>query len=142
MTMFFAIISTILVSCRKGDDDPAISLRSRKGRITNEWKITKSEKNGEVQQSNGDTYIKFKKDGTGETTETDNNVTQITNFRWDLLKGNGKFKNKERLVIIGNTESSSVVYEILELRHNIMVLYYDTEFNSKKDEYKITVEPK
>jgi hypothetical protein len=43
----FAIILflgiTVFESCKKGENDPAISLKSRDGRITGEWKLTESQ---------------------------------------------------------------------------------------------------
>ncbi len=48
---------TILPSCKKGDDDPIVSLRTRKDRFTNTWTLVKYEKNGVTQDLNGATYI-------------------------------------------------------------------------------------
>jgi hypothetical protein len=44
-------------SCKKGDDDPVVSLKSRKDRFTNTWTLTKYEKNGTTQDLSGTTYI-------------------------------------------------------------------------------------
>ncbi|MEI7978592.1 MAG: hypothetical protein WCI53_07090 [Bacteroidota bacterium] len=52
-----ATITTILPSCQKGDDDPIISLKTRKDRFTNTWTLTKYEKNSVSQDLNGATYI-------------------------------------------------------------------------------------
>jgi hypothetical protein len=52
-----ATMATILPSCKKGDDDPVISLKTRKDRFTNTWTLTKYEKNGVSQDLNGTTYI-------------------------------------------------------------------------------------
>jgi hypothetical protein len=38
--LFFALISTIIESCKKGDGDPFLSLRSRKSRLTGDWKVS------------------------------------------------------------------------------------------------------
>ena len=50
-------IATVLPSCKKGDDDPIISLRTRKDRFTNTWTLVKYEKNGVSQDLSGATYI-------------------------------------------------------------------------------------
>ncbi len=55
--IFAATISTTLPSCQKGDDDPIISLKTRKDRFTNTWTLTKYEKNSVSQDLNGATYI-------------------------------------------------------------------------------------
>lgn len=48
---------TLLPSCKKGSDDPVISLRTRKDRFTNTWTLVKYEKNGINQDLNGTSYI-------------------------------------------------------------------------------------
>lgn len=58
--LFIALILTLTVSvlpsCKKGSDDPAISFKSRNSRITNTWNLTKYEKNSTTQDLNGTTY--------------------------------------------------------------------------------------
>lgn len=54
--MMLTLVSTFQ-SCKKGDDDPAISVYSRNNRITNTWTLTKYEKNGVMQDIQGTTYI-------------------------------------------------------------------------------------
>lgn len=60
-TLLAAVMLTgafITPSCtKKGDDDPVISLRTRKDRFTNTWTLTRYEKNGENQDLNNTTYI-------------------------------------------------------------------------------------
>ncbi|MGV3631196.1 MAG: hypothetical protein ACO1O6_08320 [Bacteroidota bacterium] len=59
---------TLLSSCKKGEDDPALSLRSRKARIAGEWKVTQMDYY-EMSQSNGTTETStMTYDGTTETT--------------------------------------------------------------------------
>ncbi len=54
------MISTIALgvfsSCKKGTDDPVVSLMTRKDRLTNTWTLTKYEKNSASQDLNGSTY--------------------------------------------------------------------------------------
>ncbi|MDP3929149.1 MAG: hypothetical protein Q8R57_09010 [Bacteroidota bacterium] len=47
----------VFQSCKKGEDDPAISIYSRKDRLTNTWTLNKYEKNGSVQDISGTTHI-------------------------------------------------------------------------------------
>ncbi len=51
------IVSTVLPACQKGDDDPIISVVSRKDRFTNTWTLKSFEKNGVTQDLSGTTYI-------------------------------------------------------------------------------------
>ncbi|PIP55156.1 MAG: hypothetical protein COX07_01410 [Bacteroidetes bacterium CG23_combo_of_CG06-09_8_20_14_all_32_9] len=39
LLLLLVIIIVIIPSCKKGDNDPFLSLRSRKARITGEWKL-------------------------------------------------------------------------------------------------------
>ncbi len=52
------ILGTMLfsTSCQKGSDDPVVSLKSRKDRVTNTWTLTKYEVNGAGQDISGTTY--------------------------------------------------------------------------------------
>jgi hypothetical protein len=52
-----AIVLTALPSCKKGSDDPLLSLVTRKARFTNTWTLIKYEKNGVGQNLSGSTYI-------------------------------------------------------------------------------------
>jgi len=57
VALLFAVVATTLMpSCQKGEDDPIISIVSRKDRFTNTWTLTKYEKNGVVQDLSGATY--------------------------------------------------------------------------------------
>lgn len=62
-------VSTCLTSCKKGTDDPVISLKTRNDRITNTWELLKYEKNGETQDLEGTTYTYVIRDN-GSVTRT------------------------------------------------------------------------
>lgn len=38
-TLLFGLVSLMLLNCKKGENDPSLSLVSRKSRISNEWNI-------------------------------------------------------------------------------------------------------
>ena len=65
-TLFILALAAVSVtSCKKGEDDPVISLRSREDRFVNEWTLNKLEKNGTAENIDGSTYIyESFKDGT------------------------------------------------------------------------------
>jgi hypothetical protein len=46
-----AIVSVTVQSCKKGEDDPAISLRSRDARLIGEWKLSKYESKTDVRDA-------------------------------------------------------------------------------------------
>jgi hypothetical protein len=121
------ISATLLFSCKKGENDPFLSLRSRKSRIVGEWKLQKgfeksafsyntsvqyNETSGSKTDENGTinfTYsmeYTFKKDGSytysyTETPTGDKTTTRKNEGRWTFLAKNnsGKFKNKERILL-------------------------------------------
>ena len=37
----FALLSVTILACKKGENDPFLSLSSRKARLAGEWKLTK-----------------------------------------------------------------------------------------------------
>jgi hypothetical protein len=70
ITILLLIIGALsFSSCKKGEDDPGVSFRSREQRFANTWTLTKFEKNGQRQDLNGATYI-YKTTKDGGVTET------------------------------------------------------------------------
>jgi len=56
-------------ACKKGTDDPIVSLKTRKDRFTNTWTLTKYEKNGTAQDISGTTYTYIARNN-GSLTQT------------------------------------------------------------------------
>lgn len=143
-TFFLLALSLFLIlpfqSCKKGEDDPFISFRSRKARVVGEWTVKEILDNGKPSPLDGEIKIEFKKDGTGKITNTENNITTSSSMRWDFLGGNGDFKKKERLFIYDEKSPDGEVYEIVELRNKKMVWRLVDESGSSKDEAIITLE--
>jgi hypothetical protein len=40
ITLFICVLPLVFSGCRKGDKDPLVTLRTRKARLTGEWKLT------------------------------------------------------------------------------------------------------
>jgi hypothetical protein len=105
-------IVTILPSCKKGDDDPIVSLRTRKDRFTNTWTLVKYEKNGVTQDLNGATYI-YNAFNAGKLTRTiEGNVfgfptRVVSDGTWSFLNDDEDVK-----IIINN---DTVIYNIQRL---------------------------
>lgn len=65
VALVIAATSISLSSCKKGSDDPVVSLKTRQDRFTNTWTLVKYEKNSVNQDLNGTTYTyTTKNDGT------------------------------------------------------------------------------
>jgi hypothetical protein len=112
-----AIALPAFQSCKKGENDPAISLKSRKARLVGEWKLTEGSRTSisgstsNVYTYNGSTCttsgsgtpfvymetIKVNKDGTFERTLISGSETTTDKGQWYFLDGNKdkKIKNKE-----------------------------------------------
>jgi hypothetical protein len=135
-----ALAAVVVVSgasftaCKKGENDPGLSLKSRKGRLTGEWKLTKGT---ETNTSGGSTSTKnfdgtsltqtagggsitgtfaytltIDKEGTYEykMSETIGGSTNIDTQkgRWSFLGKNkdGEIKNKEAIVLMETSYTS------------------------------------
>ncbi len=55
-SILFASLSIVISSCKKGEEDPFLSLRSRKARICGDWDVTSIERSTSYVDSNSPTY--------------------------------------------------------------------------------------
>lgn len=126
--LLVCITCTMFSSCKKGENDPAISFRSRKARIVGDWKLDKGTSNytsGSFKATttfNGNsgtevtnsitrnfTYIyelNFRKDGTfslhnSQTYEGDTPEIYKFEGQWSFVRKNkaGDLKNKESILL-------------------------------------------
>ncbi|MES2779244.1 MAG: hypothetical protein V4651_05030 [Bacteroidota bacterium] len=106
------IAITSFSSCKKGTDDPVISLKTRKDRITNTWYLVKYEKNGVNQDTSGSSYV-YSIASNGTLTRTVQGVIfgfptrTVTNGTWTFL-------NDDEDIQI-TIDSKAVVYGIQRL---------------------------
>ncbi len=125
-TIFISIIILSTTSCKKGENDPSFSLKTRKARVTAEWKLTSGQIlletiDGSEYSSSEITYdgstttygttstlyseiLKIERDGTftkiiteGETESS--KITTTTTGVWYFISGSKAqdYKNKERV---------------------------------------------
>jgi hypothetical protein len=73
LTLAAFLITGAVASCKKGEDDPFLSLRSRKARLAGEWTLTKME--GKETDSSGGISTVITKNFTGSALTT---VTAVT----------------------------------------------------------------
>lgn len=129
--MAFAAVAIIGItsvsSCKKGENDPFLSLRSRKARITGEWKLTKgtitqSQTSGGVTDSQVTTYtestsstggftstysetLTIEKDNTYEVVIVENGVSNTIRGNWYF---SGKVKDadlkKKEAIVFSETQ--------------------------------------
>lgn len=107
------LATTAITSCsKKGDDDPAVSLRTRKDRFTNTWELTKYEKNGVSQDLSGSTYT-YEVFNDGKLTQTIEG--SVFGFPTKSVKdGTWEFINDEEDVRI-TIDGDAVVYNVQRL---------------------------
>lgn len=126
-----AVIVPVLPSCKKGENDPFISFRSRKARVAGEWKVTSAK--GTEAFSGSDTYTwtfdgstqsvnsgdpayprtitwTFEKDGTYTHEDVSAGNPSTSEGTWDFLAGVGETKSKSRIGLkeLSSTNSSGV----------------------------------
>jgi len=109
------ITSMAFVSCKKGDDDPSLSLRSREARFVNQWTLVKYEKNGQRQDLNNATFIyDTYKEGTLKQTIEGSVFGFPTR---SILNGTWAFENNEEQVRI-SIDSNVTTFNIQRLANS------------------------
>jgi hypothetical protein len=103
--VFTSILSISVSSCKKGSDDPVISLISREDRLTNTWTLTRYEKNGTTQDMSGSTYIYTIKNNHTATRTIEGNIfgfptRTVTDGTWSF-----KNDNEDVVIILGSDTS-------------------------------------
>lgn len=77
LLLYVILINTVILSCKKGEDDPFLSFRSRKARLTGEWKLDY----GKEETTYNDTLQTVTLNGvTAGVVTTTTNGTLINNF--------------------------------------------------------------
>lgn len=104
-----------LSSCKKYDDGPAISLRSKKERISNDWRIDKAFDNGNDVTNSFDQYeVSFSKEGSANLTAHYSffgiDYDYTTSGTWDLENKN------EKIRVDYETDAADATYFILRLK--------------------------
>ena len=78
----------VIPSCKKGDNDPFISLRSRDARITGKWKVVKFE---EIDNNNGSIYTSILNGSILTETSNGSSSSYSYSFNWEIL-ADGTYK--------------------------------------------------
>lgn len=104
-----ACSSTILVSCKKYEEGPSISLRSKTARVSNQWKVQ---------------YAKDLQDGVETTADHAGDIWEFTK-NGDFLKngtkrGTWEFSDSKEQIVITNSLGEIDFYTILKLKENEM----------------------
>jgi hypothetical protein len=105
-----AIVAPTLESCKKGENDPAISLRSRKARVAGEWTVSKMES----KSINTSTSVETTTSPNGATTVNNNSFSYDVRVSFDgtNLKHVEKYSNTTNNVTTTNDTSYTGTGEI------------------------------
>lgn len=109
------VLLTSTVACKKYEDGPLLSLRSRAERVANTWKV-------ENYKVNGTDYTSLVANYT-ETYSKDGNYS----YSWGVLSGSGtwKFQNKDaEIKLTGTNNQDDHVLVILKLEEKSFWYYY------------------
>lgn len=106
-----AFSSTILFSCKKYEEGPSVSLRSKTARVSNQWKVD---------------YAKDLQDGTVTTADHAGDVWEFTKdgdfLKNGTLRGTWEFSDSKEEIIITGTFGDIDYYKIMKLKENEMWL--------------------
>ena len=113
-----SLIATMtFASCKKYDEGPIISLRSKKERVANTWQIEAAYNDGEEVTEEYEEYtVKFTKDGDAELAALyswgDFSFEYETNGTWSFMN------NAEELEVDYENDDADEVYQILKLEED------------------------
>ncbi len=159
--LLLGALSFLLVnnSCRKGEDDPAISLRTRKARLTGEWTMKSGSASityqnyNETAKFNGSGFeiystptggspviytgkyllsLNIKKDGTFTVHELNGIYTFDAGGTWLFNSKEGKEKKKEDVIFYINQVTSSSLAKHVFNRASANFTYKIKELRNKK----------
>lgn len=125
------LLSAVLftfASCSKYEEGPAISLKTKKNRITNEWQLDEYYENGELSKLDDDekSILDIQKDGKFEVRDDG----WVDSGEWDFTS------DKTKLILTYPDEAISL--EILKLKSNELWLRERWDENEYDDYHLIS----
>ncbi|WMJ71789.1 hypothetical protein RCC89_01185 [Cytophagaceae bacterium ABcell3] len=148
--ILFLVAIFSCTSCKKGEDDPLVSLRSRDARITGDWVLTGMESVDESESAGGSRRYISSFNGTmvTETSIVNGNsdiyhyplvmtlsISQDGKFTYKIVDDMGTEESQEYWSWTNNTRNKTGInlgafgtYNILELRNSRMVLTNESFF--------------
>ncbi len=126
----FLAVTLALGACKKYEEGPAVSLRTKKARVTGSWVVAKFIKNGEnipdlKTAGYVDFIMSFYRDKTGKFTYG----KFVDNFEWDFTD------KKNAIKIRAIRKKKWTEYTILKLQNNEMWLRFEKEGQTRELHY-------
>lgn len=155
------ILSLFLSGCKKGEDDPLISMRTRKARLSGEWKLEKADLtlgikddkgvyasyiytfdgssykvaqtgNGASFSGNASLAVSFGKKGEFTISQQKDKLNLSSTGTWDFQGGVGSNKSKETVIIhLSGINGSANEYDFFN-KTNYDFVYSIKELRNKK----------
>ena len=124
-----ALITIISYGCSKYDDGPGFSLRTKKGRLTGEWKLEEVSSNGQSSNLSGyDIIWTFERDGEFQQTLEYGSSSYSYEGEWEFED------DGEELEIQMDGSSYTDTYEINRLSSNeLWIEMGNTEYEFEKE---------
>ena len=114
ITLCAVLLSGISASCKKGEDDPFLSLRSRKARLAGEWTLSKKESSYKSDNTSTTFTETSSYDGTTETGNsiiTENGQPAVESYSYTSTYSCKYTFDKDGTYQIVTTTTSSVITE-------------------------------
>lgn len=132
-----AIIGGVVISCKKYEEGPALSLRTKKSRLAGEWTAEKVLLNGTDVTStylpSGSTYkIKIEKSGSWSDTYTSSSGSSSDNGTWEFVD---KKENLKRITN-GSGDADGDTSIIIKLKNKELWLEEKSGSNTTRIQYK------
>lgn len=130
--MLFMTMTTLVTSCKKYEDGPFISFRTRKERVVNSWKFSQALYNGlEVTNGTIDTSINYSKSSIGFDDAGRFSLYLVQKDSGSLQQnGNWFFQKKDEELLLEFDNGSSIVWEILKLKEQELHIRQELDGNN------------
>ncbi len=126
LAIAMSLLLGVTTGCKKYEEGPAFSLRTKKSRVANTWKIDKAYSDGEDVTDSYDQYeLYMSKDGDAELVA----IYSFGNFTGEFeTQGTWKFEDsKETLVLDFQDDDADESYQILKLKNDELWLREEGE---------------
>ena len=146
VALMIIFIAPLYQSCKKYDEGPAISLRSKKNRLTGEWEVTKYLKNQEDYLTKKIDPCYYYYSSCGECTETytgsiqytiefekDGDVIMTENYNYSSYSK--KYDNSDPDYYCSYYSCCDTSYSLTD--SGIEITFGDWEFRKKKEELRL-----
>lgn len=121
----FSLVLSMIVgisSCGKYEEGPAISLRSKKARVANEWKVDKAtdEDGNDVTENFESTTFTYEKDGSFKTTTSFLGATFSLEGEWSFTDNKEGIQTTYSYDFGGGSQTVTTTATILKLKEKEM----------------------